>query len=53
MPLLEIKKEELTHKLNNPDLNYEEIISMSESLASVNHELEAAELRWLELSEKQ
>jgi ATP-binding cassette subfamily F protein uup len=53
MPLLEDKKAVLTEQLNNPNLKYEEIISLSETLANINHELEAAELRWLELSEKQ
>ena len=53
MPALEAKKNELTAKLNNPDLNYEEIISYSEMLAKLNAELELAELRWLALSEKE
>ena len=53
MPLLEDKKAVLTEQLNNPNLKYEEILSLSETLANINHELEAAELRWLELSEKQ
>ncbi len=53
MPLLESKKEAITNQLNNPDLKYDEILSLSETLANINHELEAAELRWLELSEKQ
>ena len=53
MPLLEEEKAFLTDKLNNPNLNYEDIISLSEKLALINQELETAELRWLELSEKQ
>jgi ATP-binding cassette subfamily F protein uup len=53
MPELEAKKNELTAKLNTPDLNYEEIISYSEKLAKINSELEIAELRWLALSEKE
>jgi len=53
MPELEAKKNELTAKLNNPNLNYEEIISYSEMLAKLNAELELAELRWLALSEKE
>jgi ATP-binding cassette subfamily F protein uup len=53
MPLLEAEKAELTNKLNNPDLNYEEIIALSEKLAKINLDLETAELRWLALSEKQ
>ena len=53
MPELETKKNEITAKLNSPDLNYEEIISYSEMLAKLNSELEIAELRWLALSEKE
>ncbi|MEN9382810.1 MAG: hypothetical protein RI940_1693 [Bacteroidota bacterium] len=53
MPELEAKKNELTEKLNDPALNYEEIISYSEKLAKINNELEIAELRWLALSEKE
>ena len=53
MPELETKKKELTEKLNDSALNYEEIISYSEKLAKINTELETAELRWLALSEKE
>ncbi len=53
MPLMEAKKAALTEKLNDSHLKYEEILLISEELASLNHTLEAAELRWLELSEKQ
>ena len=53
MPLMETEKAAITEKLNNPNLNYEEIIALSESLAKLNQALEIAELRWLELSEKQ
>jgi ATP-binding cassette subfamily F protein uup len=53
MPLLEAEKAELTNKLNNPSLKYEEIIALSEKLAKINLDLETAELRWLALSEKQ
>jgi ATP-binding cassette subfamily F protein uup len=53
MPLLEEKKATYTESLNNPNLNYEEIISISEKLSEVNAALETAEIRWLELSEKQ
>ena len=53
MPILEDKKAVLTDQLNKPDLKYDEIISLSEQLAKINLELETAELRWLELSEKQ
>jgi hypothetical protein len=53
MPELESKKQVLTNKLNEPNLDYNEIIKLSEQLGALNIELEAAELRWLELSEKQ
>jgi ATP-binding cassette subfamily F protein uup len=52
MPALEIKKATLTHELNNTIGDYNAITSLSAQLASVTAELEAAELRWLELSEK-
>ena len=53
MPVLEMNKQALTDKLNDPNLDYNEIIKLSEQLGVLNNELEAAELRWLELSEKQ
>jgi ATP-binding cassette subfamily F protein uup len=53
MPVMEAKKALLNEKLNDSHLKYEEILLISEELASLNHTLEAAELRWLELSEKQ
>jgi len=53
MPLLEEKKTMYTNQLNNTNLNYEEIIAISEKLTEVNAALELAEIRWLELSEKQ
>ena len=53
MPLMEAKKAALTEKLNDSNLKYDEILSISEELATLNQTLEAAELKWLELSEKQ
>jgi ATP-binding cassette subfamily F protein uup len=53
MPILEEKKAAFTEKLNNTNLNYEEIIAISEKLSEVNAALDLAEVRWLELSEKQ
>jgi hypothetical protein len=38
--------------LNNSTGDYTAITALSAALASVTTELEAAELRWLELSEK-
>jgi ATP-binding cassette subfamily F protein uup len=52
MPALEIKKATLTDELNNTTGDYNAITALSAQLASVTSELEAAELRWLELSEK-
>ncbi len=53
MPELENKKVLLTQQLNNTSGDYNEITMLSAELASVTAELEAAETRWLELSEKQ
>ena len=39
-------------KLNDSNLTYDVITKISEELATVNHALENAEIRWLELSEK-
>lgn len=52
MPTLESKKVTLTNELNNSTGDYTAITALSAQLASVTTELEAAELRWLELSEK-
>ena len=49
---MEEKKKELTEKLNDSSLAYDKIIALSESLGSLNSQLETAELRWLELNEK-
>ena len=49
---LESKKVTLTNELNNSTGDYTAITALSAQLASVTTELEAAELRWLELSEK-
>ncbi|MEI8142274.1 MAG: ABC-F family ATP-binding cassette domain-containing protein [Chitinophagia bacterium] len=52
MPELEIKKATLTNELNHTTGDYAAITTLSAQLASVTAELEAKELRWLELSEK-
>jgi ATP-binding cassette subfamily F protein uup len=52
MPALEKKKEALIAKLNEPNLDYSLITSISEELSNINQTLETAEIRWLELSEK-
>ena len=53
MPLLEIKKASLMEKMNQSDLDYDAITSLSKELSHITSQLEEAELRWLELSEKQ
>jgi ATP-binding cassette subfamily F protein uup len=53
MPALEAQKTKLTANLNASTGDYNEITQLSAQLASVTAELELAELRWLELSEKQ
>ena len=52
IPDLEKKKEVLLGRLNEPNLDYNLITSISEDLSKVNLALETAEIRWLELSEK-
>ncbi len=52
IPDLEKKKESLLVQLNEPNLDYNLITSISEDLSKLNHALETAEIRWLELSEK-
>ena len=53
MPLLESKKTALVEKMNQANLDYDAITKLSEELSQLTNQLEAAELRWLELSEKQ
>ena len=53
IPDLESKKLSVTEKLNSTTLDYTEITKLSEQLGSINNELELAEIRWLELTEKQ
>jgi ATP-binding cassette subfamily F protein uup len=53
MPEMEVKKTALTNELNNCKGDYTEITALSAKLASITADLELAELRWLELSEKQ
>jgi len=52
IPDLEKKKEVLLGRLNEPNLDYNLITSISEDLSKVNLALETSEIRWLELSEK-
>ena len=50
---MESKKVLLSEKLNDASLDYNAIIQLSEELGTLNQTLEAAELRWLTLNEKQ
>lgn len=51
MPLLETEKKELNEKLMQGTLPFAEMNKMIERLEQITKELEAAEMRWLELSE--
>ena len=53
IPEMESKKVLLSEKLNDASLDYNAIIQLSEELGTLNQTLEAAELRWLTLNEKQ
>jgi len=50
LPDLQDLKDELTRKLSEPDMEYEEIQKISLQLEKTIQELEELELRWLELS---
>ncbi len=50
LPHLQDLKEQLTQKLSNPHLEYDEIQKISLQLEQTIQELEELELRWLELS---
>jgi ATP-binding cassette subfamily F protein uup len=52
IPELEKQKEVLLVQLNEPNLDYKFITSLSDDLSKINLALEIAEIRWLELSEK-
>ncbi|MFG6687609.1 ABC-F family ATP-binding cassette domain-containing protein [Mariniflexile sp. HNIBRBA6329] len=49
---LAFDKKELEAKFNNPDLSPDEINKLSEALQKIIDDLEAKEMRWLELQEK-
>lgn len=51
LPKLEAQKKELTQKLSNPNLPYEELQEASQQVGQVSDELEELEMRWLELEE--
>lgn len=51
LPALEKEKAELTEKMSNPNLPYEELETISKRMMDITEELEEKEMRWLELSE--
>lgn len=51
LPKLEQEKADLTEKMTDPDLPYEELEAVSKRMQELTEELEEKELRWLELSE--
>ena len=53
IPALEKEKEEITQKMSQPDLAYDELQKLSARITEVTNLLEEKELRWLELSEYQ
>jgi hypothetical protein len=52
MPELETMKQQLEEKLNTVLDKHDQLMQVSDELAKVIAELNAMELRWLELSEK-
>ena len=51
LPELEVKKEELTKKLESGELSNDEIVAVSQELQVLIDDLDLKEMRWLELSE--
>ena len=51
MPALEKQKAELNQKINSGSLPYDDLNKLLEKMTYVSGQLEAKELRWLELSE--
>ncbi|MEZ5017164.1 MAG: ATP-binding cassette domain-containing protein [Flavipsychrobacter sp.] len=51
MPLLEKEKTEITEKMTNPNLPYEELEALGKRMQEITDELDEKEMRWLELSE--
>ena len=48
---LEKEKNEISVKMNEADIHYEEIQRIANRIAEINTMLEIKEMRWLELSE--
>lgn len=53
IPKLEASKVSLIEKMNDSSLDYTEISNLSTQLGKINELIEHAEVRWLELSDKQ
>lgn len=51
LPALEKEKEQITAKMSEGDLSFDEISKLSDRMTAITQELEGKELRWLELSE--
>lgn len=51
IPILEDKKKSLSEKLNQPNLAYEEIESISNELSRLVDELDEKTMRWMELAD--
>jgi ATP-binding cassette subfamily F protein uup len=48
---LEEEKKVLSEQINSPSLPYDELMRISSRIAEINEQLDAKEMRWLELSE--
>ena len=48
---LEGEKKVLSEQINSPSLPYDELMRISSRIAEINEQLDAKEMRWLELSE--
>jgi ABC transport system ATP-binding/permease protein len=53
IPQLEKERVDITHKMSQPDLPFEELQKLSSRITEVSELLEEKEMRWLELSEFQ
>lgn len=51
IPQLEEEKQQITTRMSNPSLPYEELQQLSDRITEVTQLLEEKEMRWLELSE--
>jgi ATP-binding cassette subfamily F protein uup len=51
IPCLEIERDEINHKLTQPDLGFDEMQKLTQRIGEIALALEEKEIRWLELSE--